>query len=122
MGHYDDLIYQAPPVSDRRSRMKMEDRAKQFAPFAALKGYEAAIKAKEREYSPRLLLSETRKSELNDQLQQLYPGQMITVRHYQEHSYAITSGIFSAIDPVRKRLILSDLSIAIYDISDILIG
>jgi len=32
-----------------RPKMTREDRAKQFMPFAALKGYEEALRAKERE-------------------------------------------------------------------------
>ncbi|MBP5660197.1 MAG: hypothetical protein J6X08_02560 [Lachnospiraceae bacterium] len=32
-----------------RPKMSREDRAKQFMPFAALKGYEEALRAKEKE-------------------------------------------------------------------------
>ena len=40
---YDDIIHRAHPVSDRRPGMRIGDRAAQFAPFAALTGYEAVI-------------------------------------------------------------------------------
>ena len=36
-------------VSPVRAKMSREERAKQFMPFAALKGYEEALRAKERE-------------------------------------------------------------------------
>lgn len=36
-----------------RPKMSREDRAKQFMPFAALKGYEEALREKEREVAAR---------------------------------------------------------------------
>ena len=41
---YDDIINLPHPTSMRHPRMPLEDRAAQFAPFAALTGHEAAIK------------------------------------------------------------------------------
>ncbi len=40
---YKDMLDMPHPVSKKRPRMPMEDRAAQFAPFAALTGYEEAI-------------------------------------------------------------------------------
>ena len=40
---YDDIIGLEHPTSKRHSRMARLDRAAQFAPFAALKGYEEVI-------------------------------------------------------------------------------
>ncbi len=49
---YDDIIQMDYPLkgSDliKHPRMRVEDRAKIFAPFAALKGYEEAIAAKQK--------------------------------------------------------------------------
>ena len=44
MGHYDDIIHLQHPTSPKHPRMPLGDRAAQFAPFAALTGYDAAIK------------------------------------------------------------------------------
>jgi hypothetical protein len=41
---YDDIINLPHHVSKRRPQMSMWNRAAQFAPFAALTGYEDAIK------------------------------------------------------------------------------
>ncbi len=41
---YDDIIDLPHHVSKRHPQMSMENRAAQFAPFAALTGYEAAIR------------------------------------------------------------------------------
>jgi len=40
---YDDIIHLEHPTSTRHPRMARMDRAAQFAPFAALKGYEEVI-------------------------------------------------------------------------------
>ncbi len=42
--NYEDIINLPHPVSKRHPRMSMEARAAQFAPFAALTGYEDAIR------------------------------------------------------------------------------
>lgn len=44
MGNYDDIINLPHHVSKRHPQMSMWNRAAQFAPFAALSGYDDAIK------------------------------------------------------------------------------
>ena len=41
---YDDIIDLPHPVSKKHPQMPSEDRAAQFSPFAALTGYERAIR------------------------------------------------------------------------------
>ena len=41
---YDEIMGRPHHVSKTRPQMPMSDRAAQFAPFAALTGYDAAIK------------------------------------------------------------------------------
>ena len=43
MGIYDDLLALSPPEPRRHPRMPREQRAKQFMPFATLKGYGDAV-------------------------------------------------------------------------------
>ena len=43
-GPYDDIIHLPHPTSKNRPRMSIHDRAAQFSPFAALAGYEAAMR------------------------------------------------------------------------------
>ena len=40
---YDDIIDMPHPTSEKHPRMSIENRAAQFAPFAALNGFEDAI-------------------------------------------------------------------------------
>lgn len=43
MNRYDDMLNLPHHVSPTRAHMSMHDRAAQFAPFAALTGYDAAV-------------------------------------------------------------------------------
>ncbi len=43
MNSYEDIINMPHHVSKKRNHMTMSERAAQFAPFAALTGYEEAI-------------------------------------------------------------------------------
>ena len=49
MDNYDDIINLPHHVSKRHPQMSMWNRAAQFAPFAALTGYEESIKESEQE-------------------------------------------------------------------------
>lgn len=48
MGNYDDIINLPHHVSKNHPRMSLYQRAVQFAPFAALSGYEDAIRESQR--------------------------------------------------------------------------
>jgi hypothetical protein len=49
MDSYEDIINLPHPVSKKHPQMSMMQRAAQFAPFAALTGYDAAINEAARE-------------------------------------------------------------------------
>ena len=44
MGNYDDIINLPHHVSKKHPRLSVEQRAAQFAPFAALTGYDEQVK------------------------------------------------------------------------------
>ncbi len=46
MGIYDDMLTMAPPEPRRHPRMPRQQRAKQFMPFATLKGYGDSVREK----------------------------------------------------------------------------
>ena len=48
MDKYADIIHLPHHVSKRRPQMEIMNRAAQFSPFAALKGYEEAIEEKQK--------------------------------------------------------------------------
>lgn len=68
---YDDIIDLPHFVSKKRPQMPVENRAAQFAPFAALVGYDAAIKETARLTSKRILLDDGDKIMLNGLLQHI---------------------------------------------------
>ncbi len=64
-GKYDEIMGLPHHVSKTRPQMPMSDRAAQFAPFAALTGYDSAIKETERLTDERIELDEEALSALN---------------------------------------------------------
>lgn len=73
-GAYDDMIDMPHHVSPTRRQMPMIDRAAQFSPFAALTGYEAAVKETARLTDARVELDECAKLILNEKLQEIAQG------------------------------------------------
>lgn len=62
---YEDIMELPHHVSSKRPQMPMSDRAAQFSPFAALVGYDAAIKEADRLTDERIEPEEDRLNELN---------------------------------------------------------
>lgn len=132
--NYDDIIHMKYPLESsdviKHPRMQVEDRAKIFAPFAALKGYEEAIISKQKIVVPRIELSEEAKENLDLQLGKierlLTKGQhpIITVVYFQKDKarnedggeYIQFTGMVAKLDRtshivqiVEKRLRLDDI-------------
>ena len=70
-GPYDDIIGLPHPVSASRPRMSALGRAAQFSPFAALTGYEDAVKEAARFTDERVDLDEGAKAALNERLRMI---------------------------------------------------
>ena len=70
-GKYDDIIHMERPVSRHHIPMPLENRAAQFAPFAALTGYDDAVDEAARITGKRIELSEEMKSELDMKLSEI---------------------------------------------------
>lgn len=68
MSKYDDIINLPHPVPKNRTPMTMENRAAQFAPFAALSGHDDAIAEASRLTTPKRILSDDEMKELSDLL------------------------------------------------------
>lgn len=81
-----------------RKRMSTEDRAKQFMPFAALKGYEKALKKKEKVIVPRAELSEEAEQDIDRALHLVRHGDMLRVIYYFDGEYISLTGMVSGID------------------------
>jgi hypothetical protein len=84
-GKYDDIIHLERPASKRHPPMPLANRAAQFAPFAALTGYEAVIEEAARLTARQIELDEDAKAELNRVLVELAartdpPGEPVRVK------------------------------------------
>ncbi|MBQ9624494.1 MAG: hypothetical protein IJR47_00145 [Clostridia bacterium] len=69
MSRYDDIINLPHHISAARPQMPISDRAAQFSPFAALTGFEAAIKETGRLTDKRIELDENMLNILNIKMQ-----------------------------------------------------
>lgn len=65
---YDDILYAARPVSTRHARMSLSDRAAQFAPYAALVGFDSVIRETARLTDSETMLDEGGKELLDRKL------------------------------------------------------
>lgn len=70
---YQKYLYIPRPVS-KRYPMDVQHRAKQFAPFAALRGFEEIVRKQEILYEQRKVLSEEQKCGLDRKLQMVSVG------------------------------------------------
>ena len=67
------------PVSDNHPRMALQDRAAQFSPFAALAGYDDALRETARRTDRFVELDEDRKQEIDRQISYLQQHLLDTV-------------------------------------------
>ena len=65
---YDDILYVSKPISLKHKPMSRQQRAAQFAPFAALTGHREAIDEASRYVENKKLLNNDQMEEINRQL------------------------------------------------------
>ncbi len=97
----------------------MENRAKQFVPFAALKGYEEALRAKEKVVVEKIELSEEKKEELDYKLHQIQKNDIITVVYFYKDEYIKLEGMVSRLDTDARILKIVNTKIPFEDIYEL---
>ena len=127
---YDDIIDLPHHVSATRPRMSMIDRAAQFSPFAALTGYDAAIKETGRLTDEHIELSEESRAAL-DRKQQLLMDNLadrprVSVTYFVPDerksggAYVTVTGQVKKIDEFARLLVLTDgVKIPLDDVLDL---
>ena len=80
------------------------NRARQFMPFAALKGYYDLVDQKERLVEPRRDMSEEDALQLSCELAQIRKGSLVRVVHYDQNAYVSTEGMVSQIDETSLKI------------------
>lgn len=97
----------------------MENRAKQFVPFAALKGYEEALRTKEKIVVEKIELSEEKKAELDYRIQQIQKNDMVTVVYFLKDEYIKIEGLVSRLDKDARVLKIVNTKIPFEDIYEL---
>ena len=115
---YDDVINRQHPTSKKHPRMSRMNRAAQFAPFAALTGYEESIEETARLTDRRIELSEYEIEELNAKLnfiqEHIKEHPEVTVTYFQPDerkdggAYITVTGRVRRIDEVNRVLAFED--------------
>ena len=129
-GPYDDIISLPHHVSARHPHMPVSDRAAQFAPFAALTGYDAALRETARLTDRKSEQTEDAKAVLDRKQQLLLESAEahppVTVTFFKPDGwksggcYVTVAGRFRKIDPLKRLLVLTDKTcIPLDDISEL---
>lgn len=115
---YDEIINFPHHVSKTRPQMPMSDRAAQFSPFAALTGYDSAIRETGRLTDEKIDLDEESLNALNVRYQMLTdaleerPEVRITYFKPDERkaggAYVTTAGAVRKIDDFEQTIIMQD--------------
>lgn len=115
---YDAIINLPHPTSKKHPRMSMLNRAAQFSPFAALTGYDAAVKETARLTEQRVELDEYSKAALDERLriiqEHLSETPQVTITFFQPDSrkaggaYLSVTGCIKKIDTYEKCVVMMD--------------
>ena len=117
-GKYDEIMGLPHHVSKTRPQMPVSDRAAQFAPFAALTGYDSAIKETGRLTDERIELDEGALTALNMRYQLLMDAldeaPEVTITYFRPDErkaggkYVSAVGAVKKIDDFERRITMQD--------------
>ena len=127
---YFDIISRQHPTSKKHTRMSNKTRAAQFAPFAALTGYEESIEETARLTDSRIELGEDEIKEINAKLnfikEHIKERPKVTITYFQPDEkkdggkYTVATGKVRRIDEFNRIIIFEDMmEIAIDEITEI---
>ena len=115
---YNEIINLPHHVSTTRPQMPLSDRAAQFAPFAALTGYDSAIKETGRLTDERIELDEEALAALDRKYQLLMDtlddAPEVTITYFQPDErkaggqYVSATGTVKKVDTFGRRILLQD--------------
>ena len=128
---YQDILYCSRPVS-RHPKMSIENRAKLFTPFSALRGFDIEILTQEQDrlLVPQISLASDREEEIYRVLNGLHQGDWATVTYFVpvKHiagqllgEYTVASGAVKKVDDVEQLLVLEGASIPFGNIHSLVV-
>ncbi len=97
----------------------MSDRARQFMPFSALKGFHEMLREKERVITAKKVLSEDDLNELSSKLVLVRKGMLIKVVYFYEGEYIKAEGMVANVDFTFRTLTVVKTKIKFDDILEI---
>ena len=132
---YADILHLERPQTEeslrKHPRMTLQNRAKIFSPFAALRGYDEQL-AEEKQRTERVTkrsLTEEEMSDLSDKLMQVTKGMTITVCYFVEDTahpeapavgnYVTLTGKVEAVDTVFRTLQIEKAVVPFEDLVEI---
>lgn len=98
---------------------RIPDRAMQFAPFAALKGYYETVRMQERITQPKKELGDDAAELISSTLNNLRTGITVKVRYYDIDSYTTIVGVVTEVNYPYRRIKVIKSQIAFNDIYSI---
>ena len=113
---YQDILYLSRPIS-KHPKMSVENRAKLFTPFSALRGFDIEILTTEQDrlLVPQISLASDQEEEIYRLLNGLHQGNWATVTYFVpvKHiaqqllgEYTVVSGEVKRVDDVEQLLVL----------------
>lgn len=115
---YEDILELPHPVSKTHPQMPRGDRAAQFAPFAALTGYEEAVREAARLTEEKMILDEDSKEQLDWKLrclqEKVKEKPTITVTYFLEDEkkkggkYVTVTGVLKKMDSYTHQFVLEN--------------
>jgi len=106
-------------ASRPKAPMPIADRAKQFLPFAAVKGLPEALAKKEKVTIAKVEVSEELAMELDEKMHRIQNGTTVTATFFDSGAYVKLTGTVNQIDTVFRKLQIDDAIIEIDDILDL---
>lgn len=97
----------------------MSNRAGQFMPFSALKGFYELIKEKERVIVPKHEIAEDKAEELSEKMKLIKRGMMVKIVYYSDGEYVSAEGIVTKIDLTFRKITIVKNDINLDDVWEI---
>lgn len=130
MGKYDDIMHLTRPQYPDLPQMSVQDRAAQFSPFAALTGFDDAVKETARFTDTKRELAEDEIEKINEALNRLSDmineNPQIVLTYFKKDekkdggAYVRKVGYVKRLDEYEKTVIFTDgIKVDINDIGDI---
>ena len=128
---YQDILYLSRPIS-KHPKMSVENRAKLFTPFSALRGFDIEILTTEQDrlLVPQISLASDREEEIYRVLNGLHQGDWATVSYFIPvktignqtlGEYTMVSGEVKRVDDVEQLLVLEGASVLFGNIHSLVV-